>query len=205
MKELIAIQRALHVPKDQEQQHYKYRTLPSILEAFKKIAPDNVYLLLDDEVVFIGNQLYTKATASLYNGDSSVSVSAYAREPDKIGSQSSPQISGSCSTYARKLALVGLLGIDDGSVDPDTLGDTAPEQEKAASQPFNDYKKENVKLMTGKQKGTLKDQIVALDAIGSESANKAITAINELLGYDTVGFDNAEHLINRVKKTIEKA
>jgi hypothetical protein len=121
MKELIALQKALHVPKDEEGHNYTYRTVDSILSAVKKVAKEmnfNVYIILTDDVVCVGDKNYMKSIATIYNGETSVSASSSAREPDKIGSQQLPQISGSCSTYARKKALEGLLALDDYD-DPD--------------------------------------------------------------------------------------
>jgi hypothetical protein len=120
MKELIELQKALHVPKDQEGHNYFYRTVDAILKAAKEASPENVYILLSDEVEYKGDRHYIKSTATIYNGESSLSVSSPVREPDKLGSQSAPQISGSCVTYARKKALEGLLLLDnDNENDPD--------------------------------------------------------------------------------------
>lgn len=120
MKELIELQRALHVPKTEEGQHYNYRTVDGILSAVKKEAPDNVYIILTDDMIALGDKNYTKATATIYNGETSLFACAFAREATKLGSQSEPQISGSCSTYARKKALEGLLALDDNESDPDS-------------------------------------------------------------------------------------
>lgn len=120
MKELIDLQRALHIPKDKEGQHYNYRTVDGILSAVKKEAPENIFIIMTDDMVNIGEKNYTKSTATIYNGESSLSASSFAREAVKLGSQSEPQISGSCSTYARKKALEGLLALDDNESDPDS-------------------------------------------------------------------------------------
>lgn len=119
MKELIDLQKALRVPKDQEGHNYNYRTVDGILAAVKKEAPKNVFIILTDDVVCVGEKNYIKSTATIYNGTDSLCASSSAREPDKLGSQSTPQISGSCSTYARKKALEGLLALDDNDDDPD--------------------------------------------------------------------------------------
>lgn len=119
MKELIDLQKALRVPKDQEGHNYTYRTLDGIQAAVKKEAPENVFIILSDDMVCIGDKNYMKATATIFNGKESLFASSFAREPEKLGSQSTPQISGSCSTYARKKALEGLLALDDNDDDPD--------------------------------------------------------------------------------------
>jgi hypothetical protein len=58
--------------------------------------------------------------------------------------------------------------------------------------------------MTSLQKSTLKDLIVKLDQNGSESCQKAITGINELLGHENVNYDFAEKMIHKCKLTVNK-
>jgi hypothetical protein len=121
MKELIDLQRTLHVPKDKDgyDKKYKYRKADDILEAVKKHAPANVYVIMTDDIVSVGAFNYMKGTATIYNGTESISASSFAKE-GKLAAQSDPQISGSCSTYARKKALEGLFMLDDGN-DPDDI------------------------------------------------------------------------------------
>ncbi len=148
MKELISLQRVLNVPKDQEGHKYNYRTVDGILIAVKKEAPDNVFLILSDEMVNLGDRYYTKSTATIYNGSENIACSALAREPENLPGQSTPQVSGSCSTYARKKALEGLFALNDGSDDPDDpLVNTketvmmTPEQAKTLNRYIKDFEK----------------------------------------------------------------
>ena len=113
MVELIKVQQSLSVPKSRKQQNYSYRSIDDILEAVKKILPDGCYITMSDDVVFNGDRHHIKATASFISPSGSVSCSGLAWEPVKIAAMSSPQITGSCSSYARKSALCGLLMIDD--------------------------------------------------------------------------------------------
>jgi len=80
------------------------------------------------------------------------------------------------------------------------MGLSDSKYDKAPEQP----PKPTGKPITTIQKSTLKDQIVRLEAIGSESANKAVTAINTALGAPNFFHDDAVHLINKCKLTIEK-
>lgn len=130
MKELIDLQRVLNIPKDQKGHNYDYRKVDDILSAVKKEAPDNVYLVMTDDIVNVGDFNYIKSTVTIYNGKESVSASSAARE-GKLASQSDPQISGSCSTYARKKALEGLFALDDNN-DPDS-GKGVPDDEPLAT------------------------------------------------------------------------
>ena len=102
--------------------NYKYRNAEGILEAFKPFGEKyKVVLVLDDEIVNIGDRYYIKATATIYDIEKEESVrnSAYARESfDKKGMDDS-QITGTASSYARKYALNGLFLLDD-TKDADT-------------------------------------------------------------------------------------
>ena len=78
-------------------------------------------LLLGDEIELIGDRYYVKATAILTDLESGASVQtqAYAREEQSRSGMSADQLTGACSSYARKYCLNGLLMIDD-SKDSDT-------------------------------------------------------------------------------------
>lgn len=91
------------------------------------------------------------------------------------------------------------MGLSDSKYDKPSEESSAPSN----SQPFNEYKKETSQKMTGKQKGTLRDQVITLDKLGTESTNAAILAVNKALNGD-MSFEQASHLINKVKLTIEK-
>ena len=80
----------------------------------------NLALLIDDEIVQIGERYYVKATAKITDGRECVSATAYAREPDTKKGMDESQITGATSSYARKYALNALLCIDD-TKDADTM------------------------------------------------------------------------------------
>ena len=123
MKELIEIQKELKAPKGQYNSFgkYKYRSAEDILESVKPLcAKYGCELTLSDEMVYIGDRYYIKATAKIeHEGSSSVSVSAYAREAETKKGMDESQITGTASSYARKYALNGLFCIDD-TKDADT-------------------------------------------------------------------------------------
>jgi len=209
MKELIAIQNELKVHKSQRNNfgNYNYRSCEDILEAVKPLChKHNCLLTITDEMSMLGDRIYVQATATIDLIDhssnevtKSLSVSAYARESETKKGMDASQITGSASSYARKYALNGLFCIDD-TKDADTMDNSTPPPQTPITQQFEDYKR-----MTGKQKGTLKDQIIELEKNGSESCNRAVTAVMELLGNEAVSFDSATHMINKVKLTLEKA
>lgn len=117
-QKLITIQKELKAPKKQFNKfgNYKYRSCEDILEAVKPlVTKEGCALTITDEIVEIGERYYVKATATITDtkDGSSISVSAYAREPeDKKGADVS-QITGAASSYARKYCLNGLFLIDD--------------------------------------------------------------------------------------------
>ena len=117
MKELIVIQSLLHAPKTQYNKFggYSYRSCEDILNAVKPLLTENgCYITLNDEVVYIGDRYYIRATATIWNSEGQcVSNSAMAREEEPGKGMTAAQNSGATSSYARKYALNGLLAIDD--------------------------------------------------------------------------------------------
>ena len=101
---------------------YKYRSCEDILESVKPLLLANKCILtLSDELVYLGERYYIKATATIKNietGDT-VSNTAYAREEETKKGMDGSQITGTSSSYARKYALNGLFCIDD-TKDADT-------------------------------------------------------------------------------------
>jgi len=126
-KLLSDIQQKLKAPKGQTNAFgkYKYRSCEDIVEAVKPLL-GGANLTMWDSIELIGERYYVKATVAITLGDSSVRVSAYAREPlEKKGSDAA-QITGATSSYARKYALNGLFAIDD-TKDADTMDNSIPE------------------------------------------------------------------------------
>lgn len=113
---LATIQKELKAPKGQYNAFgkYAYRSCEDILTALKKLLEQTeTILILNDEVVNIGSRYYVKATATLSNGEETISATAYAREEEIKKGMDGSQITGASSSYARKYALNGLFGIDD--------------------------------------------------------------------------------------------
>ena len=108
------IQKTLKAPKNQWNNFgkYNYRSCEDILEGLKPIL-DGLVITLCDDMILIGDRFYLKATATLTDGESSISNSAFARESLTKKGMDDSQITGTASSYARKYALNGLFGIDD--------------------------------------------------------------------------------------------
>ena len=123
-EKLSAIQNELKAPKGQYNNFgkYNYRSAEDILEAVKPIClKHRTVLILDDCIRYLGDRYYVEAKAKLVDldADDSISVTAYARESEKKSGMDESQITGACSSYARKYALNGLFNIDD-TKDADT-------------------------------------------------------------------------------------
>lgn len=136
---LIKVQYELKAPKGQYNSFgkYNYRSCEDILESVKPLlSKHNLSLTISDEVVEVGNRVYVKATCTLTSammrisksdkdGDkvidenSSIVVTAYAREEESKKGMDASQVTGAASSYARKYALNGLFLIDD-TKDADT-------------------------------------------------------------------------------------
>lgn len=143
-EKLLAIQQELKAPKGQYNSFgkYSYRSCEDILEAVKPIcAKYNIVLTVSDELVYMGDRYYIKATARLIDTEfpvgydvstqipnvskavlekhNSIENTAYAREEETKKGMDGSQITGTASSYARKYALNGLFCIDD-TKDADT-------------------------------------------------------------------------------------
>ena len=131
-QKLVKVQSKLKAPKDLKNSFggYNYRNVEAIYEAVKPLLlEEGLVLSMTDEVVEIGERIYIKATATVTDGFGSLSATGYAREESVKKGMDVAQVTGSCSSYARKYALGGLFLIDDNK-DIDSM---EPEKEKSAS------------------------------------------------------------------------
>lgn len=133
------IQHKLKAPKGQYNSFgkYNYRSCEDILEGVKPLLKEhNLALLIDDEIVQIGERYYVKATAKITDGREFVSATAYAREPDIKKGMDESQITGATSSYARKYALNALLCIDD-TKDADTMDNSKKPAQQTQETVYN--------------------------------------------------------------------
>lgn len=123
IERVIAVQSQLKAPKSQWNDFgsYYYRNCEDILEAVKPLLKaEGLLLTITDDIVMIGDRFYVKATATLTDGERTLSNQAFAREPVERAKMTDSQVTGAASSYARKYALNGLFAIDD-TKDDDTL------------------------------------------------------------------------------------
>lgn len=131
-QKLITVQGELKAPKGQFNKfgNYKYRSCEDILEAVKPLLVKNGLLLtITDDIVIVGERIYVKATVTVSDGKDSISNSAYAREEESKKGMDSSQVTGACSSYARKYALNGMFCIDD-TKDSDATNTHGQQQQK---------------------------------------------------------------------------
>lgn len=118
LEKLMKIQQTLKAPKGQFNSFggYNYRSCEDILEAVKPTLKElYLILVLNDELVYLGERYYIKATACLKDIETGEEITntAYAREEETKKGMDGSQITGASSSYARKYALNGLFLIDD--------------------------------------------------------------------------------------------
>lgn len=131
-EKLAKVQAELKAPKGQFNSFgkYHYRSQEDILEAVKPIlSRQGMTINLTDDIVLVGERYYVKSTATVSDGTDTISVTAFAREPNEKKGMDESQITGTASSYARKYALNGLFAIDD-TKDSDTEEQQKPTIEK---------------------------------------------------------------------------
>lgn len=133
-KKLQGIQSSLKAPKGQTNKFggYSYRSAEDILNAVKPLLNEwNCTLVLNDDMVMVGDRHYIKSIATLADSDtdSFIHAQAFAREAVIKKGMDEAQITGSASSYARKYALNALFAIDD-TKDPDATNTHGKEQAK---------------------------------------------------------------------------
>lgn len=159
---LIKVQATLNAPKGQYNSFgkYAYRSCEDIMAAVKPLlAEHGLVQFISDDIVLLGDRYYVKSTVTITDGETSHSVSAFARESlDKKGMDAA-QITGATSSYARKYALNGAYNIDDTKD-----ADTNEVREQAKNNANNTVKKQvnsNVEKLSAESITKLSDFIVS--------------------------------------------
>ena len=161
-EKLGTIQTKLKAPKNQFNKFggYTYRNVEDIQESVKPLLEETkTVLTIYDDIEQIGDRYYVKATATIaaLEDDSSISVTAFAREPLDRKGMDDAQVTGATSSYARKYALGGLFLLDDTKdADADNAGNIKqnnPSAKKAPS-PKNEEKNRMVDSLMWQLKRT---------------------------------------------------
>lgn len=132
LRKLFAIQQEIGaIEKDSvsdldRDETYRYRSLEGIESVLKPACFKHgcLFRFVDDVVVKAGDYRYVKATVQLVDVETgeALSASGWAREDDELAGKWASQVTGSCSTYARKYALSALFVFTGGTQDdPDAF------------------------------------------------------------------------------------
>ena len=134
---LFYIQQRAVAPKDKNNDFggFHYRNVEAILAKIKPLLKQTgTVVILTDSLTQNNNSVYVEAKATLFDAvtGESVSATAYAREMETKKGMDASQCTGCASTYARKYALAGLLGLDDSKTKPLPDPDAQPPAEHDA-------------------------------------------------------------------------
>lgn len=137
-EKVVDIQQRLKVPKDLDNEfgNFKYRNLEDIEDKLKPLLKEHSLILtFVDDIVEVGGRVYVKATANISDSEKNyIDASAFAREAaTPKAKMDDAQLTGSCSSYARKYAISGLLLIDN-TKDADSM-DNSEKKTKVAPTP----------------------------------------------------------------------
>lgn len=135
MSKLAEIQEAVKAPKNKNNNFgkYKYRNFEDICEAVKPVlAKFDADLTVSDSIENVGNRFYLVATATLSVDGKTYQAKGYAREGESKTGMDVAQLTGACSSYARKYALCALFLID-GSEDFDEMDNREEGKAKPAT------------------------------------------------------------------------
>ena len=205
-EKLFYIQQNLKAPKGQYNKfgNFYYRSCEDIQEAVKPLLKEaGAVLTVEDELVLIGERYYLKATARLADirDGSCICNTAYAREAENKSGMDAAQVTGSCSSYARKYALNGLFCIDDAK-DPDSAeGQQAPKPEvkqrtgqkgtkgqqapKPGSAELAKLKLESKRTGTDLSKVCIRYKVQKIEDLSMEQYKRAMSAFRKM---ESVGF-----------------
>ncbi len=197
-EKLLYIQQNLKAPKNQYNQfgNFHYRSCEDIQEAVKPLLAEvKAVLLVGDEIVQIGSRFYIKATAAIQDTESGEAVSntAYARESEEKPKMDAAQVTGSCSSYARKYALNGLFCIDDAK-DPDSQSgqpEAAKGQQdtqnragtaagRASAADLNKLRKEAERTGTSLQQVCERYKVRSVNELSKEQCARAMSAFSKM-------------------------
>lgn len=137
-QKLLHVQTELKAPKGQFNKfgNYSYRSCEDILEAVKSLLVKyQATIIITDEIKLIGDRYYVEAKVKFIDVVSGqfIENSALAREDENKKGMDLAQVTGSCSSYARKYALNGMFCIDD-CKDADATNNGKEDNNKSHSQ-----------------------------------------------------------------------
>lgn len=171
---LTAMQVRLNVGKEKFNKFggFAYRSAEDIYHAVKPLLKElGATLHVQDEMVVVGDRFYVKATAIFRVDDEAIEASAFAREPLAKKGMDESQVTGSCSSYARKYAVAGLFLLD-----AETDSDEMENAEEAPSRLITDEQKAKLVQLgvADLSKIAVYYRKSSIDEVTEEEAQKAI-------------------------------
>lgn len=216
MSKLAEIQEAVKAPKNKNNSFgkYKYRNFEDICEAVKPVlAKFDADLTVSDSIENVGNRFYLVATATLSVDGKTYQAKGYAREGESKTGMDVAQLTGACSSYARKYALCALFLIDgsedfdemdnreEGKAKPDTAKDSKSDklwEEKSKATSASEDKRPGDKRKQGfvlaMQKLIQRNKKVAYAALGAQGYEKP----------EDVPLDKIDDVYRAVRQEFEK-
>ncbi|PPB65659.1 ERF family protein [Campylobacter hyointestinalis] len=198
MIELIKAQIELKAPKTQFNKFggYQYRSCEDITEALKPLQEKYQFATLTDtEIVIKDGRFFVKATATILNKEGKeISTNGYAELPEAKKGMDLSQLTGSATSYAKKIALGNLFSIDD-TKDADATN-THGKDENATNTPKKDENKANKMPLSLEQINDLSELI--------EITN---TDLNKFLAFfktDKIALVDYEKAKNMLLKKLDK-
>ena len=176
-KKISELQTQIKVKKENKNNFggYNYRSFEDICAIVKQNL-NGLVLFVHDELIHEGDRFYIKATATITDGENSITNSSLAREEETKKGMDGAQVTGGASSYARKYALSGLLLLEN-EKDSDA---TNQHNKKYANTPEksqnNTQKKASEKQINLIKKNKLHDNP---DSLSSSEANAIISKFME--------------------------
>lgn len=216
MSKLAEIQEAVKAPKNKNNSFgkYMYRNFEDICEAVKPVlAKFDADLTVSDSIENVGNRFYLVATATLSVDGKTYQAKGYAREGESKTGMDVAQLTGACSSYARKYALCALFLID-GSEDFDEMDNR--EEGKAKPATAKDSKSDELWEDKSKATSTSEDKrpgdkrkqgfVLAMQGLIQRNKKVAYAALGAQ-GYEKpedVPLDKIDDVYRAVRQEFEK-
>lgn len=154
---------------------YNYRSFEDICAIVKQNL-NGLVLFVHDELIHEGDRFYIKATATITDGENSITNSSLAREEETKKGMDGAQVTGGASSYARKYALSGLLLLEN-EKDSDATNQHNVSYENITKKPQNNtQKKASEKQINLIKKNKLHNNP---DSLSSIEANAIISKFME--------------------------
>lgn len=197
-EKLSHIQNEINVPKNLYNKfgNYYYRNAETIFDTAKPVCMKyRTTLVVSDEVVNVDGRFYIKGIATLCDWDSDKKVTnvAYAREEEAKKGMDASQVTGSCSSYARKYALNGLFNLDDNK-DSNSAEQREEMEARAKANAKNaESKKEKAEVMA------TESQLKMIHELGSEERIEGLKKHYKVNELSELTIDQASQAIKILK------